>query len=224
MPKKPRTAKPQIPELSGFVGRLRTLVSATTQARFASEAGVSPAWLSEILSGGSEPSMSTLIALAKAGRVSVEWLATGRAISVGASLGGGISYGDAGLVSLPEGHFAEAEAQPYEATGRRDIDDAVAAFLVDRVADVWRLKTVALDLAGYLPGDIVVVGAGVQPRSRDVVVAQADVRRREGAQAIWRIFAPPVLVPASSDRSILPTPLDEVVVMGVVLASFRPRA
>ncbi len=223
MPKKARTARPQLAELSGFVGRLRTLVSATTQARFASEAGVSPAWLSEILSGSSEPSMTTLIGLAKAGRVSVEWLATGRLVPVAASLGGGIPYGEAGLVSVREGYFAEAEAQPYAASGRNDIDDAITAFLAGRIADVWQLKTTALDLGGYLPGDIVVVGTGAHPRPRDIVVAQTEVRRREDARTIWRIYAPPVLVPASSDRSILPTPIDEVIVMGVVLASFRAR-
>jgi hypothetical protein len=58
MPKKPRPGKPPLGAPSGFVARLRSLVSETTQARFAAQAGVSPAWLSEILSGGSEPSLN----------------------------------------------------------------------------------------------------------------------------------------------------------------------
>jgi hypothetical protein len=40
---------------------------------------------------------------------------------------------------------------------------------------------------------------------------------------IWRVYAPPLLMPASSDRALLPTPLAEVLITGVVVALFRDR-
>ncbi|PPE80333.1 helix-turn-helix transcriptional regulator [Kaistia algarum] len=49
----------------------------STQAAFATDAGISQAGIHKLLHGG-EPNLGTLIALAKAGGVSVEWLATGR--------------------------------------------------------------------------------------------------------------------------------------------------
>jgi len=61
----------------GFSARLHALVEGRTQASFAAEAGISQGGLHKLLHGG-EPNLATLIALAKAGGVSVEWLATGR--------------------------------------------------------------------------------------------------------------------------------------------------
>ena len=91
-------------EIEGFAERLRTLVSTTTQARFAKEAGITQGWLSDLLKGA-EPSVSTLIGLAKAGRVSVQWLATGKEVPV-TSLGGGTDYGDAGVAGLDQPPYA----------------------------------------------------------------------------------------------------------------------
>jgi transcriptional regulator with XRE-family HTH domain len=182
-------------DASGFVVRLRTLVSTTTQARFAAEAGVSPAWLSEILSGKSEPSMTTLVALAKAGRVSTDWLATGRPVPVAASLGGGIGYGDAGMVpteAAPPSGLAEPEALAYAASTKgSNLDRAIAAFIGGLVAEAWQLRTRALELAGYLPGDIVVVDRNLEPRPGDVVVAQTEAARpRDVARADARVVGP----------------------------------
>lgn len=228
MPKKAKSAKPQLAGLSGFRARLKSLVDETNQARFAEEAGISPAWLSEILSGKSEPSMTTLVALAKSGRVSTDWLATGRPVPVAASLGGGIGDGDAGIVptsAAPLGGLAEPEALAYAVSARRsDLDRAIVAFVGGLVADAWQLRTRAIELAGYLPGDIVVVDRNAEPRPGDVVVAQTEAARPRDVTTIWRIYAPPVLMPASSDRSLLPTPLVGAIPMGVVIALFRdPR-
>lgn len=62
---------------SGFSERLRGLMAGSTQAAFAAAAGISQAGLHKLLHGG-EPNLGTLIALAKAGSVRIEWLATGR--------------------------------------------------------------------------------------------------------------------------------------------------
>nr|WP_089084536.1 helix-turn-helix transcriptional regulator [Aquitalea magnusonii] len=69
------------PESSGFHQRLASLLPAFKSVRaFATASGVSQTGLQRLINGG-EPTLSTLIALAKAGGVSVEWLATGQGAS-----------------------------------------------------------------------------------------------------------------------------------------------
>ncbi|WP_239689402.1 XRE family transcriptional regulator [Aquitalea pelogenes] len=70
------SSKPE-PESSGFHQRLSSLLPAFKSVRaFATASGVSQTGLQRLINGG-EPTLSTLVALAKAGGVSVEWLATG---------------------------------------------------------------------------------------------------------------------------------------------------
>ncbi|MCL2297794.1 MAG: helix-turn-helix transcriptional regulator [Proteobacteria bacterium] len=65
---------------SGFHSRLHFLVNRAKSVRsFAISAGISQTGLQRLLSGG-EPTLSTLIAIAKEGGVSVDWLATGEGI------------------------------------------------------------------------------------------------------------------------------------------------
>jgi transcriptional regulator with XRE-family HTH domain len=213
--------------MTGFPDRLRSVIKRTgsTQAEFAKLAGTTQGWISDLLAGA-EPSVPTLIALAKAGGVSLQWLAIGKPVPV-TSLGGGIDYGDAGLAPVSEAAsgFGEAEAERYLLEPQRhDVDRAIAAFQDGRDIDTWRLRTNALDLSGYLPGDIVVVERKREAGPGDVVVAQTKAKRPADVRTIWRIYAPPVLMPASSDRSLLPTPLAEAIPIGVVTGLFRgPR-
>lgn len=60
--------------MTPFHRRLHSLIGKQTQAEFARKAGMSQGGLHRILRGG-EPNRETLIALAKAGAVSVGWLA-----------------------------------------------------------------------------------------------------------------------------------------------------
>ncbi|TKI08630.1 LexA family transcriptional regulator [Martelella alba] len=61
----------------GFHSRLRELVAKfKSTSAFASAAGVSPSGINRLLDGG-YPTLPILLALAKAGGVSVEWLSTG---------------------------------------------------------------------------------------------------------------------------------------------------
>lgn len=74
------STKPE-PESSGFHQRLSSLLPAFKSVRaFATASGVSQTGLQRLINGG-EPTLSTLVALAKAGGVSVEWLATGEGAS-----------------------------------------------------------------------------------------------------------------------------------------------
>lgn len=65
------------PEKGDFHSRLQELLQLFKSARaFAAASGVSQTGLQRLINGG-EPTLSTLVALAKAAGVSVEWLATG---------------------------------------------------------------------------------------------------------------------------------------------------
>ncbi len=68
---------PTEPESSGFHARLNLLLPGFKSVRaFATASGVSQTGLQRLLNGG-EPTLSTLVALARAAQVSIEWLATG---------------------------------------------------------------------------------------------------------------------------------------------------
>jgi transcriptional regulator with XRE-family HTH domain len=123
--------------------------------------------------------------------------------------------------------LAEREAEPYVA------DPAMAssgAFLSSvrqnqNGIDPWVLKSRALELAGYLPGDVLVVDLNSEPRSGDVVCAQVYDRRGH-AETVFRIYEHPYLVACSMDM-LLQRPLlvdgDHAQIRGVVTASFRQR-
>jgi len=91
--------------------------------------------------------------------------------------------------------------------------------------DVWRVKGGALALAGYLPGDFLLVDqhAAERVRAGDVVVAQ--VYQRNGtAMTVLRRFEPPVLVAAScnpEEGRVHVVDGENVVIRGKILASWR---
>ncbi len=90
--------------------------------------------------------------------------------------------------------------------------------------DVWRVKSASMMLAGYLPGDFILVDTHAAERVRpgDVVIAQ--VYGRDGAVTVLRRFAPPVLVAAScaaEDQKVHVVDGENVVVRGKVTACWR---
>lgn len=81
------------PESSGFHERLNLLLPSFKSVRaFAIASGVSQTGLQRLINGG-EPTLSTLVALAKAANVSVEWLATGM---------GAMRKGEASIETTPQ--------------------------------------------------------------------------------------------------------------------------
>lgn len=121
--------------------------------------------------------------------------------------------------------FQAPEAEPYKLDGARAVDPMVRAMLAGRnAADAWILRTRALELAGYMPGDIVAVDLATPAGAGDVVVAQVYDFDRGRADTVWRIYEPPYLVAASMDRALLrPLRDDAVQIKGVVVGLFRPR-
>lgn len=122
--------------------------------------------------------------------------------------------------------FVEGEALHYEGSGADAMNAAVSAVRRDANGlDPWVLRSRALETAGYLEGDVLMVDFNAEPRAGDVVCAQV-VDPSGGNRTIMRIYEDPYLVSASMDPALL-KPLhvgrDPVVLRGVVVASFRPR-
>lgn len=68
----------------GFPGRLRKVMGAKSIRAFARESGLSDTVLRQYLAGQSEPTRPAIIAMARAARVSVGWLAAGSEMEFGA--------------------------------------------------------------------------------------------------------------------------------------------
>lgn len=91
--------------------------------------------------------------------------------------------------------------------------------------DIWRIKSTALVLAGYLPGDFILVDtyAAERVKSGDIVVAQ--VYTRDGAaKTVLRKWMPPALIPAAAPGDIEQVYLvdnDNVSIRGKVTACWR---
>lgn len=127
------------------------------------------------------------------------------------------------------GRLEEPDAAPYIAGPASDqrLSTAVAAATAGRNAvDPWVLKTRALEAAGYVPGDVLIVDLNARPEPNDIVCAQVYDWRRGRAETVFRIYSKPYLVAASSDPAHL-KPLvvdgDGVVIKGVVIQSIRGR-
>lgn len=93
---------------------------------------------------------------------------------------------------------------------------------------IRRINTRALDLAGFLPGDEVLLDMAVTPRAGDVVAAQVYNLQRGTAETVLRLYDPPYLVARSTDDSLPLKPLlvdnERVKVMAVAIRALRSRS
>ena len=142
---------------------------------------------------------------------------------------GGIPPYQVAAPQLPRG-FHEDEAEPYEALVANPdlaLGRAILAFRGGKNAiDPWVMRSSALELAGYLPGDILLVDMNETPSSGDAVCAQIYDRHGR-AETVIRIYEHPYLVAASATPGLRrPVLIDNenVVVRGCVVATIRPRA
>lgn len=124
--------------------------------------------------------------------------------------------------------FSESDAIPFVHRGAEDrAAPAIAQALGARTGvDIWQIRTAALSLMGYMPGDQMLVDtlAAERVRPGDVVVAQLYDNARGSAATLLRRFEPPVLVSASMDpeeRRVHVVDGVNVVIRGKVLASWR---
>lgn len=119
--------------------------------------------------------------------------------------------------------FAE-ETTPFDAGGKDAIAAAVRALIEGRNGiTALTLGSGAIELVGYLPGDVILVDLNATPQPGDAVIAQVYDWQKMTAQTIVRVFerAPPVdlLVPKSRDASLRAIVADgeRVIVKGVIL-------
>jgi transcriptional regulator with XRE-family HTH domain len=122
--------------------------------------------------------------------------------------------------------LSEDEAEAYEPGMVGASSAAIEALRQGRNGvDPWIMRGRSLELAGYMPGDVLMVDLNAEPRVGDVVCAQVyDMGGR--AKTVFRIFEHPFLVAASIDPSLhRPLLIDNraIMVRGVVVASMRPR-
>ena len=124
----------------------------------------------------------------------------------------------------------EGEAERYDWRGSQL--EAVIAALIGKAeaADPWVMRGIALEAAGLLAGDLVIVDLNEKPRSGDTVCAQAYQWEAGRAETIFRIYEPPYLIAAPAGPPIDPglrKPIlvdnDRVIIRGVVIASLRSR-
>ena len=142
------------------------------------------------------------------------------------AVAGGIPPYHAEAIAAPRG-FAEAEAAPFLAI---DADDpftaAIAALKGGQPGvDAWVMKSRAMETAGFLPGDVLVVDLNAEPRDGDAVCVQLYDRAGR-AETAFRIYEAPFLVAASHDPELRRPVLvdnERAVIRGVVIGSFRPR-
>jgi transcriptional regulator with XRE-family HTH domain len=130
------------------------------------------------------------------------------------------------LATLPRG-FAELEATSFDAADSDPYVAAAAAALTKghNGLSTFTLQSRALETAGYLPGDALVVDLNARPRDGDAVLAHVH-DRGGSAETVFRIIEGPYLVAASYARTLFkPLLVDgtQVVISGVVITSLRPR-
>lgn len=124
--------------------------------------------------------------------------------------------------------FAESDVAPFQHKGAEDRGTpTIAQALGARPGvDIWQIKSPALSLMGYMPGDHMLVDTNAAERARagDVVLAQVYDNTRGAAITLLRRFEPPVLVAASPDaaeRRVHVVDGVNVVIRGKVVASWR---
>lgn len=189
---------------------LRGVLSETNLSATALAAGigVSTTTLTRVLNDASVKhtlSMSTIDKISRYTGISATPIADGRSIALS-----------------PE---QEVQALPGDASyGDVRVDEAVRYLCqAEPGLSPWKLNTRALEVAGYLPGDIVIVDLNAAAEDGDIVVAQIYAEKTE---TVFRLYNKPYLIAAAHDR-VPRKPLlvddDQVLIKGVVIATFRPR-
>lgn len=124
--------------------------------------------------------------------------------------------------------FSESDVAPWKGKDAEDraVHTVAQAHGEKPGVDVWQVKSPALSLMGYMPGDMMLVDTHAAERVRqgDVVVAQIYDNNKGSAFTLLRRYEPPVLVAASpdpADRRVHVVDGINVVIRGRVTASWR---
>lgn len=133
---------------------------------------------------------------------------------------------------IPKGRaLAPAVSEAYRFDGAGDAGDAIPTAVAaltggSNSADSWVLTSRALELRGYLPGDIVVVDRNRRPKPGDIVRARIVDDPHAEPETVFRVYQSRVLTVActeQAERASQPFVIDDrVEVEGVVVAAVRP--
>lgn len=176
-------------------------------------AGLSPSFVSDLLSDESFPRADKLRALAQALGVSAAWL-----------LEGHVSNQPNGLAE----HQAERWQLPPAAGQRPDVSDARRMLIRAlaphaRTPETYRMGLTAAAF-GLLEGDVLIVDLkGGDPKPGEIVLATVADLASGAATTIVRRYMPPYLVSADPKENETPLVADgaRTVILGRVVASFR---
>lgn len=122
-------------------------------------------------------------------------------------------------------HGLSEDAAPFTAQADDPINVAIAAFTANYAATaLWTIRTRAVELAGFCPGDIAILDLNGKPQPGDVVCAQVYNWGRMTAETLVRVFeraAPVELLVAKTLDPALQQPIvidgERVIVKGVFL-------
>lgn len=129
-----------------------------------------------------------------------------------------------GFLRLPDANYLQAEhIRPY--SGLSPVDDVNNGIWLDAEThrQFWRVNDRALELEGYLPGDIIVTDPDVVPATGDIVCAQLISTTKE-TETVLRLYEAPYLLTRSMDRAVDPAPIlvdRNVTILGTAVALTR---
>jgi transcriptional regulator with XRE-family HTH domain len=126
--------------------------------------------------------------------------------------------------------MAEPEAVPFDQAETPQpewVQRAVESFREGSNSVVpWLMKGWALDMAGVLPGDIMLIDLNARPKAGDVVCAQITDWATGAAETIFRRFDPPFIVAHSAKLGPQKPEIvddDRVAVRGVMIGRIGLR-
>lgn len=124
----------------------------------------------------------------------------------------------------------QEDAEPFAPQNDDELTQAVRALLAAHPkAAPWLIKTRALELAGYLPGDVAVVLPEAAPGIGELVCARVNLDQRHAGDVVLRAYeragAADVLVACSMDPfTRQPIAVDDrVSILGVIGPMVRAR-
>jgi transcriptional regulator with XRE-family HTH domain len=129
------------------------------------------------------------------------------------------NIGMPGAPLLKQG-FSEAPTEPF-VTPTAELEPSPAD------PSDWTVTTRALELAGFLPGDVLRIDKTALPRSGDAVIADVYDFDRNAPEKRIRFYEPPYLTTRTMDPAVNGKPLivdgERVVILGPVVRSVRLR-
>lgn len=102
--------------------------------------------------------------------------------------------------ATPPARLSQADVEPFGGS----LDASAAKLPAGHRR--WLVKSRALELAGYLPGDMIEFDTGKRPRGGEPVVAQVH-DDAGGAETVLRLYRPPFLTVHTADPGIDPRPI-----------------